>query len=176
MRDWINKSNPEQSLAGLATLFGHAFDTVFGEKHLSWKCFSRSALASLVAFTGLLLLWLALRPSELALFSREIAAGSLWLLAAITMINIVPDYIALLKTRYVIKRMRHLSKGNACVLLIVDAAVSALIGFMMLVIADIAMSLLVSTMFGDTPSYKDSLLPNFLRNREDRDTAEFWVL
>ena len=44
--------------------FALMFDHVFGSRHLSWQCFSRSCLASAASVGILLLLWVALYPKD----------------------------------------------------------------------------------------------------------------
>lgn len=77
--------------------FAKMFDRVFGVKHLSWNCFWRSCLLScVVQFVTCLLS-----------FERDSDWSFIFLSALV--INIVPDYLSLLKTRYMIGRLANMS-------------------------------------------------------------------
>jgi hypothetical protein len=75
--------------------FANVFDRLFGSRHLSWKCFWRSALISYIAvfLTGSYLdgLCSTVRPTILYDMLRFSFVG-----------NVLPDYISLLETRYVL--------------------------------------------------------------------------
>jgi len=45
LEGWILNLKAPGKMQNWPTLFAHWFDRVFGEKHLSWKCFFRSCLA-----------------------------------------------------------------------------------------------------------------------------------
>src|SRR5712692_5062892 len=42
--------------------FASVFDTIFGEKHLTWRCFRRSCLVSACGIILMFLLWGAIHP------------------------------------------------------------------------------------------------------------------
>jgi len=90
------------------------FDKTFGPKHLSWKCFSRSFLFSSSIFTLVLLFgwmhggWLPDDSSyktsphiswQIALLKNVIVASAI---ATVFITNIIPDYFATLKARFLI--------------------------------------------------------------------------
>ena len=54
LSDWLTSKTPIQ-IADWPGMFASVFDRVFGEKHLSWKCFRRSAIVSLLS-TGIMCL------------------------------------------------------------------------------------------------------------------------
>lgn len=95
------------------------FDSVFGEKHLSWKCFFHSCLASMVAVLITTLIWRAIdfniffgswdlstplvnveidTPNE----SVETIISPLFLFILGVPLNLIPDYVSLLETRYIL--------------------------------------------------------------------------
>ena len=101
--------------------FCEYFDRFFGERHLSWHCFYRSALISII---GVLLFYILFGPVLGILLTRALhvstprggepvtltvaAEGALevWhVLAFALMVNVVADYISLLQTRWVLQRM-----------------------------------------------------------------------
>jgi hypothetical protein len=90
--------------------FAKVFDRVFGKKHLSWGCFFKSSLATLVSC---LICGLLFDP-----FSYRIGGTSQ--VAAIALITagllFVFDYISLLETRYLLFLMRRWSSSAMVVL------------------------------------------------------------
>ncbi len=82
--------------------FCNLFDMLFGDEHVSWKCFIRSSIASLLA--ALLLFWL---------FSEDIsnrALGDLdfWRVVLFgAAINIIPDYLSLYETRWLLQQLKY---------------------------------------------------------------------
>jgi hypothetical protein len=98
--------------ARVANKFAHAFDAVFGAEHFTVKCFTRSAMASYVV-TGLAsLLWLV-RPETRAQLSHAPAAdvASVLLIAPLA-VNVLPDYVSLVKTRRIIGWLNEASSAK----------------------------------------------------------------
>jgi hypothetical protein len=81
--------------------FAKVFDRVFGTKHLSWKCFWRSAVASIVS--SLLALTLVVRPTEWG------HGPTVWVLTFIVFSNVFPDYLSLLETRALLAILKRRS-------------------------------------------------------------------
>ncbi len=131
---WLLNLKAPERMQNWPTMFAHWFDRVFGEKHLSWKCFFRSCIASLAAVLLVTLVWAALRPDELRLILRGFwrAPSEIGLIQNILLyflaLNLLPDYVSLLETRYVIKLM---GKSDSFLwhitLLILDAIVTLII-------------------------------------------------
>ncbi|NIR86336.1 hypothetical protein GWO13_01720, partial [Candidatus Bathyarchaeota archaeon] len=134
LKSWILRLKPTEKMQNWPSTFAHWFDRVFGEKHLSWRCFFRSCLASLVAVVLVTLVWAALRPQELRLILKGfwLAPSMLKLTQNILfyflVLNLLPDYVSLLETRYMIKLM---AKSNSVIrhitLLVLDAVVTMFI-------------------------------------------------
>jgi hypothetical protein len=82
--------------------FAKVFDRVFGKNHLSWRCFWRSAIASFTALAVSLMMASTLYPQRKLLGSAN-ELGFLLMLALF--VNVLPDYVSLLETRYVLGRM-----------------------------------------------------------------------
>ncbi len=111
LKNWILNLKAPEKMQNWPSMFANWFDRVFGDKHLSWKCFFRSCLASLAAVVLVTLIWVALRPQEIALVFRGFwhAPSELGLIQLILLyflaLNLLPDYISLLETRYIIRLM-----------------------------------------------------------------------
>jgi hypothetical protein len=104
------------------------FERIFGDRHLSLRCFSRSVAFSLgsVVFIGILCLFIA--PQRLF---ADAAIGEIWLASALWLpFSILIDYISLFKTR-VILRILALIKFKTVVaplaILIIDYLVYVII-------------------------------------------------
>ena len=113
---WLLNAQPQRAFCGWANAWAHLFDTVFGVRHVSLKCFCRSALASVLAVGFCLLVaWpLYIEPIVLYGWSADIGLN----VAFAVMVNIAIDYVSLLETRIavnVIKRQRR-SSGRCAVL------------------------------------------------------------
>jgi hypothetical protein len=97
--------------------FAKVFDRVFGDKHLSWRCFWRSILASLVVAA---IAWLLAYPSSLGELS-SLTPGHSWswfafigaALVVLFLGNLVPDYLSLLCTRRLLTVARSLNSTTA---------------------------------------------------------------
>jgi hypothetical protein len=89
--------------------FCNLFDSVFGAKHLSLRCFIRSALASVFSVVLLYVLFAevlgVLDPESRA--GGEMPIGKALLLGAA--INIIPDYLSLFETRWLLKRFERVN-------------------------------------------------------------------
>jgi hypothetical protein len=127
---WLLEAAPHRRLATLAGLFAKAFEAVFGARHLSWTCFWRSAAASMSVVVAVTLIWIALRPEELAEVTDKSEFVSFFAFALI--MNVFPDYLALLKTRYVIRAIKPGATFGASLLLVLDAMMSGLLGLLIL--------------------------------------------
>jgi len=128
------ESRPPNLVLKLAGIFRDAFDSVFGTRHLSWACFWRSCLASYVAAIILSFIWLSLEPTGMK--SEHLLLDYGLLLTMVLFVNIWPDYVSLLKTRYVISRFHHgLRPTQLVVWLALDAAATGVISIVGLKLA-----------------------------------------
>lgn len=84
--------------------FAALFDRIFGRKHLSWHCFRRSSVASIVFVGVVALVYTALFPD---VASTE---AYLWLVPLAVTINLLADYLSLLETRLL---LRWIGAGSA---------------------------------------------------------------
>lgn len=103
--------------------FAKVFDRVFGTKHLSWKCFGRSALASL-CIVAVLLVWIHLTDKSVI----AVATSNDWrlLVPFALAFCVLPDYVSLLKTRLLLSYIqRHRRPLATWLLLLLDCYLTA---------------------------------------------------
>lgn len=104
------------------------FDSLLGEEQLSWQCFRRSCVASLCAVG---VLWTILRPIRPHIFLDQ--SGSMAGLLGVVfgfaiLVNLLPDYLSLLETRWLIGLLRgSYSTTLTWVLLLIDVVVTGMI-------------------------------------------------
>ncbi|MEM6359407.1 MAG: hypothetical protein AAF731_04910, partial [Bacteroidota bacterium] len=122
--------------------FSELFDEVFTKKHFSFQCFLRSCAASIVSVIITVLFFIILGveliPNADMPFMVDKETQSFFLIIVafiiviicISTLNIFPDYLSLLESRYVIKIMtRYSSVAVWIVLLLVDFVLTNLIFF-----------------------------------------------
>ena len=99
------------------------FDAVFGHRHLSLKCFLRSALASLIA---VVVIWLVMGSTDsIGLrLQAELDLGTLLVLGLV--INVAADYVSLLETRFLLGHMPRHALAQVG-MLVLDLLISAAI-------------------------------------------------
>jgi hypothetical protein len=148
--------------------FTGVFDSLFGERHWSWRCFRRSCVASLVWVMILAGLWTALRPSDASeVWQAHGVIAAPIMLTFTAMLNFVPDYLSLLKTRYFVASMSHNpSAPRTHLLLLGDSVVTCVIGFL---------ALLALYAFGLVAGFTDTFSLNEF-NRETFGDPGFYVL
>lgn len=85
--------------------FLRLFEAVFGQKHLSWRCFKRSALASTIGFALILSLHHFADPTFLTNFESREEALLLFVFGgiAVIQINMIGDYLSLWETRLLLR-------------------------------------------------------------------------
>lgn len=137
---WASRDRLTESLDSIPDRFADLFDLVFGVRHLSWRCLGASALASILSATLVVFLFWGLGvgfvgdlgmlftdtriPTDERVWIAVSLTGMLLLLAVI--FTILPDYLSLLQTRYMIGWVKR-SPRRFPLLLIADGAVTALI-------------------------------------------------
>ena len=105
---WLQNLDPAGAVTSWPMTFAIIFDRIFGERHLSLRCFNRSCVASFASVAIVTLAWGAMRPSQFTNFFHEAGTISIPVMFYVTVIlNLIPDYFSLLETRYVIKWMGY---------------------------------------------------------------------
>ena len=106
---------------GWPDTFGKVFDRVFGKKHLSWRCFLRSAIVSCITLVlGVLFFYSPVSYVKMLADRRVYVLLGYTALGAIV-VNVVPDYLSLLKTRFLIGRISTLPWLPTFGILFIDA-------------------------------------------------------
>lgn len=136
---WLSIVQPGQWLEKLSERFTNAFDSIFGEKHFSWKCFRRSSFASIIAVAITICIWIAIRPNQLQesfdKFGTGFIVGFYFGISIIT--NSIPDYLSLLETRVAINYLKTNSKFNVSLILILDFLATILIASIPIILIEI---------------------------------------
>jgi hypothetical protein len=96
---WLLDLRTAATVEPWTATFAKVFDRVFGDKHVSWRCFWKSSLASLCMA--------AVATTLLRGMSDIRKAPFLWCLRSI-LGNVLPDYISLLETRSMLTVMSRL--------------------------------------------------------------------
>ena len=87
----------------VAEAFHDMFKAVFWHRHLSWRCFARSALASTLAFAAIFAFaWFFIEPFQTA-FRAEWGSFLRNLVITFLIANILADYVSLFQTRLFIR-------------------------------------------------------------------------
>ncbi|MGR3311065.1 MAG: hypothetical protein ACUZ77_09835 [Candidatus Brocadiales bacterium] len=130
-RDKIAKSikgfNPGVPKSDWKETFAYVFDSIFTNKHLSWKCFLRSCISSLIAVVVLSLVWLWIDQEGYNSYMKNQREDPNWYFIFLLplILNILPDYISLFQTRYILKRMQ--GTPRTLIFLGIDACLTFLI-------------------------------------------------
>jgi hypothetical protein len=107
------------------TDFYYVFRRFFGERHWSWRCFLTSAVTSTVSL-GLLVLF----GSAMGWWfgGQSLVDEIVAVLVVAAVLNLLPDYLALLKTRFTLRWLvAAKARWKIAALLLADAIVTGLI-------------------------------------------------
>jgi hypothetical protein len=118
---WLMGAESEESWS---RSFCALFDAVFGARHLSWRCFWRSTVASLAAVA---LIWALMGGAGLIglRLESDLSLGRLLLYALA--VNVVADYVSLLETRWLLGRLHRWTGWQQALALVADLIVTAAI-------------------------------------------------
>ena len=131
---WLKNVKLEGTPTTWPSTFASVFDSIFGKKHFSWRCFRRSCVASLIAVLVMTFIWAALRPLH-ARHQMEnfVSKPGEFLVVVIVFagLNLLPDYVSLLESRYILRRMSAVqhSTGRILSLLVLDVVLTVSIFF-----------------------------------------------
>lgn len=129
---WLKNVKPEGTLSNWRSTFASVFDSIFGKKHLSRRCFRRSCVASVISVVTLMILWATMRPQQIwsYLDDPHFWTHNFGVLFATLWLNFLPDYFSLLETRYAIGLMQRAhSWARIVLILIADLIATTLIAF-----------------------------------------------
>jgi hypothetical protein len=126
------------------------FTWTFGERHLSWKCVRRSAIATVLfaTFAGCFLFNAAVTDTLVASgrvsdSASGVMGASIGVLATLFFFGLLPDYVALWKTRYLVSVLPRRRFGlviTPVLDLILSCAIGYLCAVLLWVVVIIAMS------------------------------------
>jgi hypothetical protein len=122
---WLLGVKVGQKVGPWPDTFAKVFDRVFGESHLSWKCFWRSVTAS-VGIT--LIVFIIAKVNPVYPFYLGDAP---FIFTAILAINVLPDYVSLLETRWLLSYMQRSRDGFVWLgLVLLDFVLTTIIGLL----------------------------------------------
>lgn len=126
--DWLNSiatKSISQTMVESPRWFIEAFDRIFGDRHLSLRCFARSCVASIMAVLVITIVWVVLDPiSCKRFFSSEGVSGISFILCVALVLNLVPDYLSLLETRLILRRVAHAGVKSLIGVVILDVIIT----------------------------------------------------
>jgi hypothetical protein len=125
---WLQNSKITTDHTNWPKDFAEIFDRIFGYKHFTLRCFLRSCLASIVAVFILCLMAAAHDWRKFAWqWGPNFGSAALAIFFASAICNLIPDYLALLETRLVLRWMSRTSSSLAHVgYLLVDIIIIGL--------------------------------------------------
>lgn len=121
-KEWINNFQLTPAIQNWAMVFSHMIDALFGCKPLSWKFFFRSCFASYLATFVVICIWAALHPDELLAFLEGDSVFKTFslVLSGTLIINIIPDYISLIESRWLIRWVSRTKGDRIFLFLLID--------------------------------------------------------
>ncbi len=176
---WLEGLDPmavETSVQRWPHHFAALFDRLFGKRHFSWRCFLRSTLASMLSFVLVSLITIQASPAVWAFMQRELGLqGTIVSLAiAGVVVNIVPDYVSLLETRWLIRGMQKTrSLIGQLAWLLLDLLFTAIIAYLAGFAAASTLAVLIAGVSGDfVVRIMQLLWIGFIRNLQSLLTFE----
>jgi hypothetical protein len=131
---WLLGVKVGQKVEPWPETFARVFDRVFGNRHLSWKCFWRPCLATLIASVICIGLLAYLEPFAVAKPTLSVRSYYLSLPVFSVEATALPlclvDYVSLFETRFALHLLRRWSSSASIViLLLADLIVTGATGF-----------------------------------------------
>jgi hypothetical protein len=114
----------EGDMENWTVTFARVFDQVFGDKHLTWRCFGRSCIMSLCGVAFIFALWGSIHPDQLFLYIECNPHPIIEFIPSFFIISAIPDYLSLLKSRLLIKIMGKVPSFGVLALIALDFAVA----------------------------------------------------
>lgn len=132
--DWLQQQTLGSSIASIPSHFALLFDRFFGDRHLTLRCFLRSTGVSLAVSMILFLGFLAWYPETVTSASDRV--DLLWIVVWAGIINVLPDYVSLLETRYLLRHV--VGRMRLPTILVLDAIATGTISFIAVALAVVA--------------------------------------
>lgn len=143
---WLRNRFSAAEMQRWPSFFTAIFDSIFGEQHFSWKCFIRSTIASVSAVIIMsLVVWATNEHLWDEFLGNGMFSAVMQVLFITLMVNILPDYLSLLETRYVIGYVSRSGIFGRSFLLLADLVATTAIFVVALVIARILGSVIFQT-------------------------------
>jgi hypothetical protein len=142
--EWLRgDKSAEVMTARVSRIFSTAFDSLFGTRLFTFRAFGKSCLASLACVVLSFSIAATLHPRDFLAFARsdDLLSNLTTILIVGAILNFIPDYISLIKTRIfigVLNRARSLLLMP--VVLVADACISAALSVLALVVASLLLS------------------------------------
>jgi hypothetical protein len=167
---WLRVKNFEMGLVADQSLswsgtFAALFDTIFGSRHLTWKCFMLSCVASYSVFS---LVYCA--NGYFYGFAHPLLTDVVRTFRWAFIVNVIPDYISLLKTRFLLGQCINSSVAKQVRFVILDFVATSLIAFAAVLLYSVGTSNVLDFLsVNDSASF---LLKSFLVNGD----TQLWTL
>ena len=116
------------------SMFASTFDSVFTQHHVSWACFLRSSLASVLALIIVTSLVVSFEMSTD--LQNRFSEDSFWQVSSVILfggviLNVIPDYVSLLESRIIINWMGNNSRWfRNLIFLTLDIILTGIIFFL----------------------------------------------
>jgi hypothetical protein len=171
----LNDPSWERSVQPSA-IIERVFVWTFGERHFSWKCVSRSMIATLVIlivlasimYSGMAGRYLVYFENELR-FGREVTnVQSNVIHAELSLVGyafgtLISDYLSLLKTRWILGRFELSSLPQIFRLCVADAGISIIISLAVLVVILIAINSMLGVLVFGGPDFIEDMIGHSFR-------------
>lgn len=149
--NWLKslaKKSISQTLVESPRWFIKTFDRIFGEKHLTKRCFLRSCVASIIAVIVVGFVWFSQNPIQHEVFfefQNEPTYGKILISFSVLFIlalifNTLPDYLSLLETRWILYNLVNTGIRKLSVFLIIDVIITGAIFFLFILTISIGMN------------------------------------
>jgi len=145
---WLKNIDPDEPVKNWPEQFAAVFDRLFGEKHLTWKCFVRSSFASIIAVFLMTLIWGVLRSDDFVGYftSTPLTHVLIRFVFWILLFNLLADYVSLLETRLVIRFMKS-SRLSKILGLATDFILTAGIYFIGFIVGSIISGVVIEILY-----------------------------
>lgn len=128
MATWLKSVDVVVPVRTIASTLPKAVDLVFGPEPWSWRCFWASCLASSALIISLCGLWLASGGSRYLWPGYPFSRFVIVVVFLILVLNVVPDYLSLVKSRYIIERLKRADRKRLILCaLVADTLASGLL-------------------------------------------------